>query len=309
MGFAIVVVGSLNMDLVAQVEKLPETGQTVPGSSFATYPGGKGANQAVAAAKLGGQVIMAGCVGQDAFGKELMDSLADSRVNTQHVRKTDQVTGTALITVAEDGKNTIVVVPGANAITCSRDVDAALQAVRDPGILLLQHEISSETVAYAIKTAKAAGWRVMVNPAPARLITDTLYPLIDFLTPNETEAAMLSGVAITSREQAKQAAKVLLAKGVQNVIITLGEQGALWATKEKQGFVEPVFVQAVDTTAAGDAFSGALAAGLSEEKTLSQALEFASYAAAIAVTRPGAQPALATTSEVEQLMEKRGIKR
>lgn len=309
MGFAIVVVGSLNMDLVAQVEKLPETGQTVPGSSFATYPGGKGANQAVAAAKLGGQVIMAGCVGQDAFGKELMDSLAASRVNTQYVRKTDQVTGTALITVAEKGKNTIVVVPGANAMTCSRDVDAALHAAKDPGILLLQHEISPETVAYAIKTAKAAGWRVMVNPAPARLITDTLYPLIDFLTPNETEAAMLSGVAITSREQAKQAAKVLLAKGVENVIITLGEQGALWATKEKQGFVEPVVVQAVDTTAAGDAFSGALAAGLSEEKTLSEALEFASYAAAIAVTRPGAQPALATTSEVEQLMEKRGIKR
>lgn len=309
MSFAIVVVGSLNMDLVAQVEKLPETGQTVFGSSFATYPGGKGANQAVAAAKLGGHVIMAGCIGQDAFGKELMDSLSASRVNTHHVRKTDQVTGTALITVAKDGKNTIVVVPGANEMTGSRDVDAALAAAKDPGILLLQHEISSETVAYAIKTAKAAGWRVMVNPAPARLISDTLYPLIDFLTPNETEAAMLSGVAITSREQAKQAAEVLLAKGVQTVIITLGEQGALWATQDKHGFVEPVFVQAVDTTAAGDAFSGALAAGLAEKKTLIEALEFASYAAAIAVTRPGAQPALATTLEVEQLMEKRGIKR
>lgn len=309
MSCTIVVVGSLNMDLVAQVEKLPETGQTVLGGFFATYPGGKGANQAVAAAKLGGQVIMAGCVGQDAFGNDLIDSLAANNVNTRYVRKTDQVTGTALITVAKDGKNTIVVVPGANDLTCKYDVDAVFAAVKEPGILILQHEILSEIVAYAIKTAKASGWRVMVNPAPARPIADALYPLIDFLTPNETEAAVLSGVAITSREQAKAAAKVLLAKGAQTVIITLGEQGALWATQEKQGFVEPVLVQAIDTTAAGDAFSGALAVGLSEGKTLIAALEFASYAAALAVTRSGAQPALATTAEVKQLMEKRGIKR
>jgi len=293
----ILVIGSLNMDLVARCDQLPRPGQTVFGSDFFTAPGGKGANQAVAAARLGAQVTMAGCVGNDQFGRTLLDGLRIDRVGCGLVQQATEPTGTALITVDAQGANTIVVISGANMACDAALADRALASLDRPGILLLQHEIPETTNAHAILAARAAGCFVMLNPAPAHAVAPELLPSIDLITPNETEAAELTG-----SNDPHEAARRLLAQGFRAVLVTLGGEGALYRSSDNAWHCPAIPVQAVDTTGAGDAYIGALAVALAEERSTPESLGFAAAAAGLAVTRLGAQPSLGTREEVDGLI-------
>lgn len=304
----ILVLGSLNMDLVVSVKRFPDKGETVFGNNFATFPGGKGANQAAAAGKLGGSVYMAGCVGRDAFGRQLVDSLKVNRVNTEYVDSIDMSTGTALITVDEHGTNTIVVVAGANGAYSQVQAEKVLKTFSQPGILLLQNEIPKDVVEYAIKAAKKDGWTIIYNPAPARELGAEFISLVDIMMPNETELAVLTGQSIDSPEAAMKAAAKLVADGVKAVIVTMGAKGAICCTGSERYHVEPYKVEAVDTTAAGDAYAGALAVGLAEGMPLSAGMKFASAAAALSVRKKGAQPSLPWRDEVEEFISKEDVK-
>jgi ribokinase len=300
----VLVIGSLNMDLVARCADLPRPGQTVFGSDFFTAAGGKGANQAVAAARLGARVTLAGCVGDDPFGHTLLAGLRTDGVRCELVQQVAQPTGTALITVDAQGANTIVVISGANMACDAALVDRALSSVDEAGVLLLQHEIPDPANAHAIRTARAAGWFVVLNPAPARRLEPELLPLIDLIAPNETEAAALSGAS-----DPKTAAEHLLAQGAQAVLVTLGESGALYCGGDMAWRCPAVPVQAVDTTAAGDAYIGALAVVLAEGKGVPDSLGFAAAAAGLAVTRLGAQPSLGTREAVAEFTARYGTPR
>lgn len=303
----ILVIGSLNMDLVARCERLPERGQTIMGHDFFTAPGGKGANQAVAAARLGARVSMAGCVGRDAFGQSLVAGLRDAGIRTGNVVPVDGPTGTALITIDAAGGNTIVVISGANLACDAALVDRALAGAGGPGILLLQHEIAPDANAHAVQAARRAGWFVMLNPAPARPVSAGLLKLIDLVIPNETEAAAITGRAIANRGDAVTAARSLLAMGARAVIVTLGGDGAIYCDASRAWHCPAVSVEAVDTTAAGDAYIGALAAAFAEPKPLEESLGFAAAAAALAVTRLGAQPSLASRAELAAFIGQYGM--
>jgi ribokinase len=297
----VLVIGSLNMDLVARCEHLPRGGQTVFGTDFFTAAGGKGANQAVAAARLGARVTMAGCVGDDQFGADLVAGLRRDGVLLGAVGTVPGPTGTALITIDAQGANTIVVVSGANSACDATLVDRALASAEAPGILLLQHEIPEEANAHAIRAAHAAGWFIVLNPAPARPVMPELLPLIDLIAPNETEAAVLTGSS-----DPRAAARHLLAHGVRAALITLGGEGALYCDARDALHCAAVAVQAVDTTAAGDAYIGALAAALSEDRAVADSLGFAAAAAGLAVTRLGAQPSLGSRDEVAAFISRFG---
>lgn len=299
----VVVIGSLNMDLVAVADRLPAMGETVFGREFATFPGGKGANQAAAAGKLGANVTMAGCVGKDAFSEDLLNSLEKAGVVTAFIRKTEIATGTALITVGSSGANTIVVVPGANACCNETDVDAVLNSFDQAGILVLQHEIPAATVEYAINAAKDAGWTVILNPAPAREVPEHILAKVDIVIPNETEAALLTESQVNSVDDAIMAGEKILDLGVKVVVITLGSKGAMCLTARDTFLVPPIVVETVDTTAAGDAYTGALAAALAEGKELKDSLTFAAVSAGLSVTRRGAQPALPWRQEVDEYIK------
>jgi ribokinase len=244
---------------------------------------------------------MAGCVGDDQFGRDLLAGLQRDGVLCDAVRTVERPTGTALITIDALGGNTIVVISGANAACDTSLVDRALADAGAPGILLLQHEIPEEANAHAIRQAHAAGWFIVLNPAPARLLTPALLPLIDVIVPNETEAA-----ALTGSSDPQSAAQHLLAQGVRGALITLGGEGALYCDAGGTWHCAALAVQAVDTTAAGDAYIGALATGLAEDRGVVESLGFAAAAAALAVTRLGAQPSLGTRSEVADLMARHG---
>ncbi|MDE2006642.1 MAG: ribokinase [Rhodospirillales bacterium] len=295
------VIGSLNMDLVARCARLPAPGETVPGRDFATHPGGKGANQAVAAARMGAAVAMAGAVGDDAFGAALRAGLIAEGIDAAAVATATGPTGTALIEVADDGANSIVVVPGANATVDAAAVDRTLARFPTPGVLLLQHEIPEAAVAQAIVAGHAQGWFVVLNPAPARPVPAALMGGIDLIAPNETEAAVLLGQPIGDPAAA---AAALLGLGTRAALITLGEKGAVWADPAGTRFVAPLKVAAVDSTAAGDAFLGALAAMLLAGGRIDEVLHVAAAAAALSVTRPGAQPSLPTRAEVEAFISR-----
>lgn len=301
----ILVIGSLNMDLVVTAERLPKEGETIFGKSFGTFPGGKGANQAAAAGQLGGAASMAGCMGKDGFGDQLLQSLVRNQVDTALVRQVDESTGTALITVKEKGANTIVVVAGANAYCGEDDIDRALAAFPVPGILLVQHEIPAQSVEYAITRAKAAGWTIILNPAPVREVPEAVLALVDILTPNESEAAALSGMKVTTPEEAIATGEKLLAGGVKEVVITLGELGAVWVHAAGAKVIPSYKVKAIDTTAAGDSYTAAIAVALAEGRQMEDALRFAAQVAAIVVTRPGAQTALPSRDEVEAFIKER----
>jgi ribokinase len=303
----VLVIGSLNMDLVVRCEHLPQRGQTIMGSDFFTAPGGKGANQAVAAARLGATVSMAGCVGRDAFGEALIDGLRNAGVRTDDVLPVDGPTGAALITVDAAGANTIVVASGANLACDAALVERAFAHNGGSGILLLQHEVPPAANASAIQTAHQAGWFVMLNPAPARPIPPDLLHLVDLITPNETEAAALAGRPVANRTDALAAARNLLAKGARAVLVTLGGNGALYCDVTRALHCPAVAVQAVDTTAAGDAYIGALAAALAANQALEQAMAYASCAAACAVTVLGAQPSLPTRDELAVFISSVGL--
>ena len=297
----ILVIGSLNADLVVRAPRFPEPGETLSGEDLAIIPGGKGANQAVAAARQGASVAMVGRVGDDPFGPMLIQNLQDNRVDTTHVQETGSATGTAIIIVASSGQNSIVLSSGANGRLTPADVESA--PFQDGDSLLLQLEIPLETVNHAAKVARRNGLRVILNPAPARQLPDSLLADVDILIPNESELHLLSGRPVTDLDSAKSAARELLAKGAKTVIVTLGSNGALLVTDEIATHVPAFKVNVVDTTAAGDAFIGGLTAALLEGKPLEEAVRYGNASGALATTRFGAQPSLPTIDEVENVLK------
>ncbi|MFJ9024697.1 ribokinase [Streptomyces sp. NPDC102259] len=289
----IVVLGSTNMDLVAYVEKPPQRGETVTGREFRTIPGGKGANQAVAAARAGATVSMIGAVGNDAFGTRLRSTLEHSGVNTDHLRTVESPSGTAHIVVDDEGGNAIVVVPGANG-TVDHLVPGDEVLISSADALLLQLEVPLAAVVAGARAARAHGVRTILTPAPAQPLPPELLTVIDLLVPNEHEAATLTG-----RTDPREAATALL-DSVPEVVITLGSSGSLYATRGERPLTVPApRVTAVDSTGAGDTFVGALAVALGEGRPMREALAWASAAAALSVQRPGASASMPYRSEIE----------
>lgn len=305
---AITVVGSLNMDFAATVARLPAPGETVPGTSFRMIPGGKGANQACAAAKIaarGTTVRMAGCTGYDPFAGHLKASLSAAGADVSFIRASRQhATGIAMILVDAAGRNTITVVPGANHALLASDVESLRPAFRDTAMALFQLETPLDTVAAAMRLARECGARTILDPAPAQVLSSDLLSLASYLTPNETEACMLLGEAPASSldlERARRFASRLLEAGPSAVIIKMGEAGCLYRDGQSE-IISPSFpVRAVDTTAAGDTFNAAFAVALTDGASIADALRFANAAAAISVTRHGAQPSAPLRSEVLEL--------
>jgi ribokinase len=298
------------MDLVVRLPKIPKPGETLLGGVFNTYPGGKGANQAVAASRLGGHVSMIGCVGDDSFGRELVENLTKEGVDTSHVFVQPIVSsGVALIQVDDQAQNSIAVASGANFRLSSEYVEKAMQAIEKIDVVVMQLETPLETIYTAARVANQRGAKVILNPAPAQVLENDLLQLVDYLIPNEYEIATMTGFQIQNITDVNQAAQQLFSKGVKNLIVTLGNKGSVIFEVNTNNSVDiPAWkVQAVDTTAAGDCFIGAFAVGLSKEKSVKDAAAFASAAAAISVTRVGAQPSLPTCDEVNQFMIERNL--
>lgn len=297
------VVGSLNMDLVVRAPHLPTPGETISGGPFGTYPGGKGANQAVAAARLGGAVAMIGRVGDDGFGSELRAGLERDAIDVTHLVTTPGVaSGIALITVQQDGQNTIVIAPGANGELSPADIDAAREAITSARVLVLQLETPLATVERAATIAHEAGVTVVLNPAPAQPLPASLLALVDYLMPNQGEAALLSGQPADDEAGALRAAQRLREMGAGTVVLTLGDQGALLLGVDGSERVAPHSVMPVDATAAGDAFVGAFAVALAAGHDAATALHWGNAAGALAVTVAGAQPSLPRRAAVEALL-------
>jgi ribokinase len=311
----IVVVGSLNLDLVARADHLPQPGETILGTSFNTFNGGKGANQAVAVARLGCPVSMIGNVGDDGFGPQLLEAMGDAGVDTTFVSTIEGSSGVALITTGRHGENSIVVVPGANGLLTPQLVEKASAALQGAGFVLAQLEVPLETVEYLAMFAARHGVPLMLDPTPARELPAALLRNVTWITPNETEAAALLQAAIGSDNGTDKgtendaaifsALDQLSALGAENVLLKLGPRGcAIAEGQQPKQRVPAVQVTAVDTTAAGDAFNAAFAVGLLRGKTAVQSAVFASVVAAISVTRAGAQPSLPTAMEVEEFLQR-----
>jgi len=290
---SLVVVGSLNMDLVLRVPRVPDAGETLTSHAFSVVPGGKGANQAVACARLGAKVIQIGRVGADAFGAALRQAMAADGIDIDHVSTDDHAaTGVATILVDDTAQNRIILAPGANATLTTAHLDAAAACIERASLVVLQLEVPLETVEYAIGLAHRAGRSVLLNPAPAQPLPDRLWTVIDFLIPNESEATILTGIPVSDPDSATKAAEFLRAKGVRHVLVTLGEQGVLIAGPDGTHHLPAHAVKAVDTTAAGDTFIGGFAAGLLEGMAVIEAARLGQRAASLCVTRPGAQPSI-----------------
>ncbi|WP_009545673.1 ribokinase [Crocosphaera subtropica] len=301
---SIVVFGSINMDMIAQTPRFPQPGETITGTHFITLPGGKGANQAVATAKLGRSTYFVGRVGGDSLGRDLLKKLETFDINTQGVLiDKNTSSGVAMITVETSGENSIIVIPGANGNINESDVIRLEKILLKTSLLLLQLEIPLKAVEIAALEAKKLGVTVMLDPAPApEKIPDSLYPLIDIITPNQTEAAKLVGFPVSDTETIKKAAEELLQKGVKIVIIKLGQKGAFYATENEEGFVAPTAVKAIDTVGAGDGFNGGVAAALDRGLSLKEALKWGAIVGALTTTEEGAQTALPDLETVEQLI-------
>ena len=295
----ICVIGSLNMDLVVNVDKMPKPGQTIIGSNFKEVPGGKGANQAVAMARLNGNVSMIGKVGEDGFGQTLINSLKNDKVDTTYIKTTKGATGVALITVDNNAQNSIVVSPGANFEVKEEDIDNNIEAIKNSDIVVLQLETPLNTIKYALKKSKELNKYTILNPAPAVKLDDEIIKNVDLLTPNETELEIISGVNIETEEDIQKAAQIMIEKGVKELIVTLGSKGSLYINKEKSIFKKAYKVEAVDTTAAGDSYTAALAVALSKDKNIEEAMDFASKVGALSVLKEGAQSSLPTLEDVE----------
>ena len=294
----IFVIGSANTDMVVKSAKLPLPGETLLGGTFFMNAGGKGANQAAAAARLGGNVTMVAKVGNDIFGKQTIDGLQKENINTDFVF-VDEVapSGIALIMVNDEGENSIVVAPGANANLLPSDIEK-VTSITEAEIILMQLEIPIETIASVIKNAKANHQNVILNPAPAQKLNDELLESLFLITPNETEASLLTGIKVDDEVTASMAAHIFLDKGVQNVIITLGSKGAYFQNNKLSLKIDAPVIKAMDTTAAGDTFSGALAVAITEKMEWEKAIQFAVEAASISVTRLGAQSSLPYRNEI-----------
>lgn len=298
----VVVIGSLNMDLVTRAQRLPGPGETLSGESFVTVSGGKGANQAVAAARLGARVAMVGCVGDDAYGEQLRAALLAEQIDCQALTTLAGVsTGIASIVVDANGQNSIIIVAGANGRLTAEVVDRFDALLAAAQVVICQLEVPLPTVAHVLRRAREQGKTVILNPAPAAAaLPEQWYSLIDYLIPNESEAAILSGMAVDSLSSAQAAAQALRAAGAGKVIITLGEQGALLASEQGMEHFSAPRVTAVDSTAAGDTFVGGFAAALAQGRTEAEAIRFAQKAAALSVTRAGAQPSIPDSAEVQR---------
>lgn len=295
----ICVIGSLNMDLVVNVDTMPKPGQTIIGSNFKEVPGGKGANQAVAMARLNGNVSMIGKVGEDGFGQTLINSLKNDKVDTTYIQTAKGATGVALITVDKNAQNSIVVSPGANFEVKEDDIDNNIEAIKNSDIVVLQLETPLNTIKYALNKAKELNKYTILNPAPAVKLDDEIIKNVDLLTPNETELEIISGVSIETEEDIQKAAQIMIEKGVKELIVTLGSKGSLYINKEKSMFKKAYKVEAVDTTAAGDSYTGALAVALSQDKGIEDAMDFASKVGALSVLKEGAQSSLPTLEDVK----------
>ena len=296
------VVGSSNTDMVVKTPTLPRPGETIIGGNFLMNPGGKGANQAVAAARMAGKVVFIGCVGDDQFGKNTLKQLAEENIDTSNVI-IDKSTpsGVALITVDNNGENCIAVAGGANNNLSPYHLDTPLFDLTADDILLTQLESPLKTVQKAIELAFQSHTKTILNPAPAQILPDTIYPLLFAITPNETEAEVLTGIAISDESSAHLAAENLYKKGCSNVVITLGSKGAYLYSEDFKGIISSQKTEAIDSTAAGDCFNGALAVAIGEGKSLVDAIEFANKAAAISVTRMGAQSSIPRRNEEPSL--------
>jgi ribokinase len=302
----ILVIGSSNTDLIIKLDRIPRLGETVIGGRFATASGGKGANQAVAATRAGGKVVFLARVGRDDMGERAMAGFLRDGIDVRHViRDPSQPSGVALIFVGKDGENSIAVASGANEQLSPADVRKAAPLLRQASIVLLQLETPLKTVRAAVQLAGHAGVKVLLNPAPARALPDNLIKRVYLLTPNETEAELLTGVAVGNQSAVLKAADALLARGVENVIITMGARGAFVAGPGIRQRILAYEVKPVDATAAGDVFNGALAVALAEGKSLLEAAQFATAAAAISVTRLGAQTSAPTRGEIVRFLRSR----
>lgn len=293
------VIGSLNMDLVVRAKRIPKGGETIPGIDLQLIPGGKGANQAIASSRFGAETSMIGCVGKDSFGSILLESLKNSGVSTRNIKYIDEsATGTATIIVEENGENRIIVVPGANGLVSPEYVDSVWAEISHSSIVLLQHEIPLNTISIIVERASSKGIAVILNPAPYYPISDNILSLLDVIILNVTEGSAFSGVSISNKETAFEAARKILVKGVKIVVVTLGSQGSVLVSHEEEIFQPAFKVQTVDTTAAGDTFVGVYAASVLDCKSKKEALLYATAAAGLTVTKKGAQPSIPKYKEV-----------
>lgn len=301
---AVVVFGSINMDLVVRTPRLPAPAETITGHEFFTAPGGKGANQAVAAARLGVPTQMVGRVGGDAFGQELRQNLLSAGADVSAVFIDPAVSsGVAVIAVDDNAQNNIIIVPGANGRVGQDDLDRLESSLAGAKVLLLQLEVPLEAVVAAARLAHERGLTIVLDPAPAQELPAELYTLVDIITPNEVEAGQLVGVSIKNPNDAAGAARMLLSLGVKTVMVKMGALGVLYAQAESEPILAPAFeVQAVDTVAAGDAFNGGLAAALVEGKSLPEAVRWGAAAGALSATKMGAQPSMPTRAEFDAFL-------
>jgi ribokinase len=299
----IAVVGSANTDMIINVAHIPRPGETILGGEFFTAAGGKGANQAVAAARSGGRVSLVARLGVDSLGDDALKGYIKDRIDVRHVsRDRTAASGVALIFVAKSGENSIAVAGGANSRLSAGDINKAAAAIGQSSVLLMQLETPVATVQAAARLAAAKGCLVILNPAPARKLAPALLRYIDILTPNETEAELLTGIKIAGLAAVEKAARNLRRRGVKTVVVTLGSKGAYVSNDKLQEWVPGFKVKAIDTTAAGDVFNGALAVALGEGQDLVPAVRFANAAAAISVTRRGAQPSAPTRKQIMALL-------
>ncbi len=298
----IIVVGSSNTDMIIQLDHIPRPGETILGGEFHTAAGGKGANQAVAAARAGGQVVFVARVGQDMFGEQAIAGFQQDGIDVSYVQRDPTApSGVALIFVAKDGENSIAVASGANGSLSPNDIADARPAFDGASALVMQLETPLPTVQQAARFAADAGIPVILNPAPAQPLPDDLLSKVSILTPNETEAELLTGIPVSDEDAAVKAGEKLLGRGVKTVILTLGARGAMVVNADHRELVPSLSVTAVDTVAAGDVFNGALAVALGEGQPLLNAVKFANVAAAISVTRLGAQPSAPNRDEIDRL--------
>jgi len=301
----VLIVGSLNIDLVTYLEKMPEPGETVVGDRFESFPGGKGLNQAVAAARAGGDVTMVGVLGNDSNSNLLKQVMLDEKINSDHVREIAGVCGTAIIEVDKLGRNRIIVIAGANSELKANDLKLEiLTKIKNRKVLLSQLESPLSELVSIFQVAKSNDFFTILNPAPARKLEAKFIQLIDLLIPNQFEAEFLTGIKVADSDSAIFAGKKLISQGVKSVLITLGEEGSMLVTKESSELFQSFKVKAVDTTAAGDAFCGAIAVALSEEFDLKTAIRFASAAGALSVQFEGATTSMPTRQEIEKLIKK-----
>jgi len=300
----ILVIGSLNADLVVRAPHFPQPGETISGDDLHIIPGGKGANQAVAAARQGASVAMLGRVGKDSFGDTLLDNLKNNHVDISNIERDDASTGTAIIVVDRNGQNSIVLSAGANGKVTSEDVKKHSPGFQTIKYVLLQLEIPLETVVYAAQSSFMDDALVILNPAPARPLPDELLKAVDYLIPNETELSILSGVQVTDIASAEKAARALQTRGTFTVIVTMGDKGALIVDKfDGEIQLIPAFkVEAIDTTAAGDAFISGFASALLRGVEIEEAVKYANACGALATTKFGAQPSLPTKEETEKFI-------